>query len=101
MPDIILYMLLGIVSGALSIFLFIFRVLGAGDIKLLMVTGVFIGHRNLILCFPLILLYAGIFAFITLIFTRIKNEKKIKPCIPMAPVILLGVMSEAIYVMGC
>gem|GEM_PF-3888859 len=92
----IIFMLLGILSGALSVFLFIFRVLGAGDIKLLMVTGMVLGHRHLLLGYPLILIYAGILAFVTLVLSKLKREKKVMHFIPMAPVILLAILSEMV-----
>ena len=93
----------GILYPLPLIILYGFRLLGAGDIKLLMVCGSFLGIENLKGCLPLMLISAGISAIYFMILNNWKlfrSEAGISHHIPLAPAIFLGVVLRFVYTAG-
>jgi len=87
----LIYSIIGILTPLPLLYLFYFRIIGAGDIKLLMVVGCFLGVNRFLETILPIIISAGILAVIILI----KNYKTIFKCkhyMPMAPVILSGII---------
>lgn len=77
--------------------LFASKLCGAGDIKLLMVLGLFAGPEGLLRCALPVLMAALLMA---LGMSRAKGEKLLKVRIPFAVPVLLGVMPFMIYGMN-
>ena len=81
----------GLIFSLPFMVLYAFRLLGAGDVKLLMVVGSFLGGRALYRCLPLMVIAAG---FSALIFLKEKNKEMRNGfhLMPMAPSICLGLV---------
>lgn len=93
-PGLILS-LLGFFLPLPLIILYQLRLIGAGDIKLLMVSGIYLGPRNLIECLPFMLITATIISLIVLILHADTVFKKLHH-IPLAPAIMAGVLVNII-----
>lgn len=89
-PGLILS-LLGVVIPTPLLILFYLRFLGAGDIKLLMVIGCFIGAKLLIKLIPIMLISAGFLA-VFLLLINYKTFLKQTHRMPMAPVMFISVL---------
>lgn len=66
------------------------KLIGAGDIKLLMVTGIFLGAKALLKCIPLIIFSGGFVGILILIINKKTILKKLHK-MPFAPAVLIGV----------
>lgn len=79
------------------LFLYSRHLLGAADVKLIMVAGTMIGSNALLKCLPLMVLSGGILILIYFLINLIRNKKfNIKSSIPLAPAMLLGTIAYAL-----
>lgn len=89
--DGLVYSFIGMIMPLPLLYLYYYHIVGAGDIKLLMVVGSFLGVNNLFEAIIPIIICAGISAIITLI----KNYQTLFKCkhyMPIAPAILSGIV---------
>ena len=90
---------IGILIPLFLTILFYLRLLGAGDIKLLMVTGAFLGAHSLIQTLPIIVLLSGAGAVITIFINQLiwKKQYVFGQKIPLAPAIFGGVFLFEVF----